>query len=459
MTGLPQGRGVHVADAAAWSRRGLDHYARGELNSARRALEFAVKIEPHEPTHLLTLGRLLLETQDVRALKDVIERVRERCSNVAETHLLDGHLQRILGKTDLAIGCFRRALNLDPACSNALFNLADLRPDLRAGDEMTAQLENLRTHTGRLEDRANVCFALARIYDTAGEFDRAFSCYEQANAATAAYMAIKEVIYEPGAVERMAAQAIAAQKVIGCASLLEPIDLDLRMIFIVGLPRSGTTLVEQILSCHDRVDAGGELPLMQDCVREFEKRGGDYTDVALLADIRELYLDGIFSRDLDGQYVTDKLPGNFQWIGLIRRLFPDCTIVHCQRHPTAVCWSLFTSNFTRHEPYCNSFEHLVHYHGIYQRLMRHWREIAAPPLLEIRYEELVYDTEREVRRLLAGCGLEWQPRCVEFHSFERPIHTASQMQVRRPIYSSSVDKWRRYEKRLAPLIDRLGATR
>ena len=166
---------------------------------------------------------------------------------------------------------------------------------------------------------------------------------------------------------------------------LEPLELDLKLLFIVGMPRSGTTLVERILSSHPQVSAGGELTFMQDCLtkllasRQAAGRTGsidlaDEADRNALLELRESYLDRLFERDLDSEYVTDKLPANFSALGLIRLLFPDARIVHCIRDPVAVCWSLYSAHFGVHVPYNASLDYLVHYYGnVYTKWMTHWR--------------------------------------------------------------------------------------
>ena len=330
-------------------------------------------------------------------------------------------------------------------------------------DPLTLRVEELLSSGSRSDaDSANLNFALARILEASGHFDRAFSCYEAANAAVSRVMDAKGTRYRPAEAEAWAARTAAMYPSSAFERPLPPLRHGLRLIFIVGMPRSGTSLIEQILASHPRVAGGGELPIAADCESYYterrQERGlggvvdpGDPREHELLLDIRERYVDKLFERNLDAEFVTDKLPGNFARLGFIRTLFPDAVIVHCKRDPIATCWSLFTSNFAQHDPYYNSLEHLAHYYGCYQRLMAHWRSILSPAVTEIGYEGLVADPDREIRRLLDQTALDWDERCMNFHLSQRPVLTASHTQVRTPIYKTSLGRWRSFEPRLGAL--------
>ena len=243
---------------------------------------------------------------------------------------------------------------------------------------------------------------------------------------------------------------------------LEPLDIGVKLIFIVGMPRSGTTLTERILSNHSQVSAGGELPFMQECLAKLRSgpgsvkgRGPDLSQREFLRRLRNDYLDALFESELDGDFVTDKLPANFSALGLIRILFPDAIIVHCSRDPMATCWSLYTSFLDSHLCYHAAFDDLVHYYDkVYSRYMRHWAGIEKMNIFNVEYEGLVADPETGVRGLLHHCGLSWEAACREAHN-DRPIFTASVAQARRPIYSTSLSRWRKFERYLRPLAEGL----
>jgi hypothetical protein len=247
------------------------------------------------------------------------------------------------------------------------------------------------------------------------------------------------------------------------ADPLEPLDIGVKLIFIVGMPRSGTTLTERLLSNHSRVSAGGELPFMQECLAALRSgpgsakgRRADLSRREFLHRLRNDYLDALFESGLDGDFVTDKLPANFSALGLIRILFPDAVIVHCVRDPMATCWSLYTSFLDSHLCYHTAFEDLVHYYGkVYSRYMRHWAGIEDMNIFNVKYEGLVADPQSEMRALLHHCGLSWEAACGGAQDDDRPIFTASAAQARQPIYSTSLTRWRKFERHLRPLAEGL----
>jgi Sulfotransferase family len=181
----------------------------------------------------------------------------------------------------------------------------------------------------------------------------------------------------------------------------------------------------------------------------------DASERQLLVAAREEYLDRLFERDLDADFVIDKLPANFAALGLIRVLFPDAVIVHCRRDPMATAWSLFRSHFGIHASYSTTFTQLAHYYKIYAGLMTHWNEVVKAPLSEVRYEQIVREPEPIIRRLLETCGLEWADSCLRFEENASPVYTASLQEVRQPLYQESVSRWKKFSTWLAPLAELL----
>ncbi|MDZ7669338.1 MAG: sulfotransferase [Gammaproteobacteria bacterium] len=196
--------------------------------------------------------------------------------------------------------------------------------------------------------------------------------------------------------------------------------MDVTPIFVIGLPRSGTTLIEQILASHPRVEAGGELTAAMQCEQEFRQQrhaagrtgrveASDATDRALLETARERYLEALFERNLDAPFIVDKLPANFRIAGFLRLLFAAAPIMHSRRQGAATCFSLYNANFAGHEPYYHDLEHLAHYYGQYRRLMQHWHEVVEPPLHTVHYEALVTDPARQIPALLHAPVLDQHP--------------------------------------------------
>jgi hypothetical protein len=226
-----------------------------------------------------------------------------------------------------------------------------------------------------------------------------------------------------------------------------------RPVFVFGLPRSGTSLIEQVLASHSRVHGGGELPFS---IRGFESlpaltgRPGAPVDalrdltsdeVTRLAAQHEKWLSEVDDNQSDR--IIDKLPGNYYHLWMIALMFPDATLIHCRRDPRDIAVSCWMANF-RTINWANHVDHLAGHFEIYSRLMEHWRKVLPVPMIEVNYQDTVNNFEPEARRLVAACGLDWEPACLEFHRSERPVQTASAAQVRQPIYRGSLGRWRNY---------------
>ena len=449
-------------DAVAWNRMGELSAAGGSWEDAERAYRRACELEPGDFSSWEGLALCAIASGRLNRATDALEHLKKSLPIRVSAHVIAGHVHKAAGQNDRAAAAYRRALSAVPHLSTAIYNLVELQTP-PPEDPLVRHTEGLAARQPLGDaDCANLRFALGRVYEAAKRHDEAFAHYAIANEATQRVMRQRGIVYNPEATDEHVASTIAAYPVEGIAGALDPLPIDLRLIFIVGMPRSGTTLVEQILSSHPRVRAGGELPFAVECERLHAARrrelgiGGpvdlaDERERELLLRSRELYLDRLFERDLDGECVTDKLPGNFARLGLIRLLFPDALIVHCRRDPMATGWSLFTANFAIHEPYYNSLGHLAHFYRGYQRIMSHWRAVLRQPMVEVRYEDLVQDPERKIRRLLHEVGLDWNAQCLASHEHDRPIVTASSQQVRKPINSSSLERWRPFESRLSAL--------
>jgi hypothetical protein len=236
-------------------------------------------------------------------------------------------------------------------------------------------------------------------------------------------------------------------------------------IFIVGMMRSGTSLMEQMLACHPDVFGAGELRTLPGLVETLSGTSRDPNAFPEL--VRSLpgeqfhqlgsdYLAAV-TRLTGKQRITDKLPGNFAFAGLIHMAMPNARIIHMKRDPIDTCLSCFSLLFTENHPYCYDLRELGRYYRAYDAVMGHWRQVLpSRVMLEVHYEDLVGDAENQLRRVLAHCGLEWNDACLDFHDVDRPVRTASAFQVRQPIYRTSIGRWRPYEKLLRPLIEELG---
>lgn len=445
-----------------WARLASLHSECGRSEEAYRAYRRATQLMPTGGDNWEGVARAALASQRFSRASEARDHLLKHFPDRATSHLVDGHIQKALGNTDASRAAYEKAVSVDPNISEAIYNLIDLQPPMPA-EPLTLRVHALLQSQSVCDtDLGNLNFALARVFEAARFYDRAFAHYEMANAAAVRVMRSRAITYQPTASEESVRQIRATYPLSSFDRPIEQMAIDLHLIFIVGMPRSGTTMVEQIFARHPKVAAGGELPIASDCESFHAQRRNelglhgpidpaDERERDLLREAREYYLDRLFERDLDADFVTDKMPGNFARIGLLRLLFPQATIIHCRRHPIATCWSLFASNFALHNPYYNSLEHLAHYYSCYEYLMVHWREVLMPSITETRYEDLVQCPEDEIRRLLRETGLEWDDRCIQFHESRTPVLTASCQQVRKPIYSTSIDRWRHFESHLSAL--------
>ncbi len=236
-------------------------------------------------------------------------------------------------------------------------------------------------------------------------------------------------------------------------------------VFIVGMPRSGTTLVEQIISAHPAAYGAGELPDIIGLVRAlpgflrnnrepYPECVGELNENAEFA-LSERYLEKIRLSPGDPERVTDKMPHNFLHVGLIALLFPNARIIHCTRNPVDTCLSCYFQDFMGRHTYAYNLEDLGYYYGEYRRLMAHWREVLPMQFMDVNYEELTANAEANSRRIIEHVGLPWDERCLEFYKTGRNVATASYDQVRQPIYRKSVERWRNYEQHISPLLSSL----
>jgi hypothetical protein len=238
-------------------------------------------------------------------------------------------------------------------------------------------------------------------------------------------------------------------------------------VFILGMPRSGTTLTEQIIASHPLVHGGGELAgvpqQITKATREAQQAGAGVGfpgwvplfEEEIFGELAQGYLDYINELNTDALRVTDKMPHNFQNIGLIAAMFPNARIIHVMRDPVDNCLSCFQQNFAMPHTYSTDLTDLGHHYREYRRLMAHWRKVIPNPMYEVQYEELVADQERVSRELIAFCGLDWDDRCLEFNKKKGAVKTASVWQVRQPIYTESVKKWTMYDGYIDELLDEL----
>jgi tetratricopeptide (TPR) repeat protein len=352
---------------------------------------------------------------------------------------------------------YRAALRLRPDDVGAHTRLVQIKR-FAPGDPDLLELERLASSPALSDDeRTRVGFALFKAYDDAGLVDRAFACLEEANRrkhASLGYDVTEDVEYVERIRDVFDGALLEDLGGAGCPSELP--------VFIVGMPRSGTTLVEQILAGHPQIHGAGELveiPRLATAVRALNEamtpfpEGIRALDTATLEQLGEAYAAHLRGLDPRSSRTTDKFPANFLYVGFIELMLPRARIVHCVRDAAATCFSCYSILFGGTQDYTYDQTTLGRYYRAYAALMEHWRSVLpAGRMLDVRYEDVVSNLEPVARRLVDFCGLDWDDACLEFHKVDRVVKTASLAQVREPIYARSVDRWRVYEDKLGALL-------
>jgi tetratricopeptide (TPR) repeat protein len=373
-----------------------------------------------------------------------------------------GHALKTAGQTERAIAAYRRSIEMDPALGEAWWSLANLKTFRFGEDDVRAMRQQLLRPDLADEHRLHLEFALGKAREDAADYAESFGHYERGNAIRRGQLrySADETSARVRHIRRQYTGEFFAQRAGAGSPARDPI-------FIVGLPRSGSTLLEQILSSHSRIEGTMELPEITSITRALRAQGGGhgmpYHDVvaALDADglraLGEQYLAHTrIQRKTDAPLFIDKMPNNFMHIGLIHLMLPNARIIDARRHPLACCFSGFKQHFARGQSFSYSLDDIGRYYRDYVELMAHFDAVLPGRIHRVVYERMVEDTEGEVRRLLDYCGLPFEPQCLRFFENERPVRTASSEQVRQPIYREGVDHWRHFEPWLGPLKAALG---
>lgn len=437
-----------------------------ELQAAEEAeshLREALRLRPEQVESHINLSRVLLELDQPAESETHIRQALRLKPESAKAHDVMGRVLLELGRLDEAEQSFREALRCDPGHTAAHSQLATMLSG-RLPDVDRANLEKLLASDPKSEARSGLLFGLAHVCDGRGEYAVAARHLWEANALALAAGRKRGKGYEPAEHGRFVDDLRSA-----CSAdfFLRPAGSESQMpVFVFGLPRSGTTLIEQILSSHPQVHGAGELTMAGKTLTSLpallQLRDNPWACAARLdsAAIHRLatgWLDKLQTVGDGRALVVDKMPDNYLYLGLIALLFPRARLIHCRRDLRDIAVSCWMTNF-RKIPWANDPRHIGSRFTAYRAVMEHWRQVLPVPVLEVDYEEVVNDLEGVARRLVAWCGLEWDPACLVFHETKRPVRTASAAQVRQPIYRRALARWKHYEHELAPLFEMLPPT-
>ena len=477
-------------------------YGLGDYSGAAGAYERVTKLKPDQGDAHHGLGRSLLA---LGGLEEALVSLRTAAQLLPQNVDALCDLARILvllGKYDEAEKYFRRSAELQPDLPLAIAGLASIcerrgeidrafaiiQPLIEAGVRhgAVAQLfarvcrrlgrcaqavdyfETTIEHSIGLGNVADLEIGklqvgLGRLYDSLDQYDRAFACAEKGNKRLA-HLRMQD--WDRGEIEVLLQELQRAFSSETFPTLARSACRTTRPIFIVGMPRSGTTLVEQILASHPMIHGAGELSAIDRMAKSLSARPrqSPYPQCVTtlssddLTSLARPHLDTLEAMAAGARHVIDKLPHNFLHLGLIALLFPDARIIHCRRDPLDTCVSIFFADFGARHPYAHDLTELGYYYRWYERLMQHWHDVLPSPMFEVQYEDLVRNLEQNVRDLLDFLGLPWDASCLEFHRNQRTVATASYDQVRRPIHANSVGRWRHYREHLSPLRTALEMT-
>ena len=433
------------------------HFADAEI-AAARALSFV----PDDPDALNAMGLVHHAQQKPDEALVLYRRAVALKPGLADAHNNIGNILKEDGELASARAAYERAIELDPREVAYYVNLVDSKKFVE-GDPHLLAMEDFARKTNTLSDTGQyrVNFALSKAYDDLGRYDDAFACMRAGNTLKRGridYDEARTVSLFDRTRSIFDRRLLAASTDAGYRSSLP--------VFVVGMPRSGTTLVEQILASHPEVHGAGELLDLNQLIDRMPGTGGNAfrypQDAAALAasQLRELgnaYVEGLQARAPGANRVTDKMPGNFMFLGLIHLSLPGARIIHVMRDPRDTCLSCYSKLFTGEQDFTYDLGELGRYYCKYAELMDHWRAVLPKGrMLEVRYEDVIADLEGSARRIVDYCGLEWDANCIAFHENRRPVRTASASQVRRPIYRTSEGRWRHYQDHLGPLRVALG---
>jgi tetratricopeptide (TPR) repeat protein len=449
-----------------------------QLKASEASLRQALRLKPDYAEAYNALGQSLREQNRLDEARANFEQALHLKSNFPLAHSNLGGLLEELGDLGGAAERYRFALNYEPGHTGALAGLAEMLRGNLPEPELLQIQERLGDSLLGEPERCRLLYSLGQVLDGRGEYDKAAAYLEQANALELARWRRRRQAFDRAEFSRFVdhlqqtfSQAF-FDKARGWGVPSE------RPVFIFGLPRSGTTLIEQILASHSQVYGGGELTFAQDDFDALtQAAGGDAPTAASTGWARKLQLEQSFASlahldrsgverlaqqhlhwlealDPSRPRITSKTPANWQFVGLLAVLFPRASFIHCRRDLRDIAVSCWMTQFRLLNWTCDQ-EDIVSRFNDYQRLMAHWRACLPVPILEIDYEETVADLEGTARRLVNWLGLEWDPACLNFHLTRRPIRTASAIQVRQPVFRTSVRRWQNYASALRPLFARL----
>jgi len=438
-------------------------HRKNDSPAALVAIEKCLQASPEKPNYRNLCAVILSRVGEYERSSEMYGRLLREYPDNPKVWLSYGHVLKTEGRLDECIETYRKSIVRDPAFGDAYWSLANLKTFRFTEADFAAMNEQLADPDLSDQNRWHFHFALGKAYEDAKDYARSFEHYDRGNAlyrAANPYNKKYNTTRSEGLIRNYSVEFFEKHKGAGCDAP-DPI-------FIVGMPRSGSTLLEQILSCHSEVEGTMELPDMvrmaQELRAEAKDNGiglhGEILATRSEAELRELgeqFLERTrIHRKTDRPFYIDKMPNNFLHVGMIHLLLPNAKIIDSRRHPMGCCFSNFKQFYARGQIFSYGLSDMGHFYRDYVDLMAHFDAVLPGRIHRVFYEDTVADTEKVVRDLLEYCGLEFEPECLRFFESQRPVRTASSEQVRQPIYREGVEQWQHYEEWLDPLKVALG---
>ncbi|MHB1813410.1 MAG: sulfotransferase [Steroidobacteraceae bacterium] len=430
---------------------------------ARQELETLLAADPENRAYRLTHATACARLGDLEQALSAYRKLASETPERPEVHLAIGHALKSLGRIAEAVRAYRTAAALPAGYASACWHLATLSTFRFEDAELARMIHHEADAGSSAVDRYHLCFALGKALEDRGDYARSFQYYQRGNE-----LKKRECRYRPERIESIARLQRATCTADFFAARRDWGYPDAAPIFIVGLPRAGSTLIEQILASHSAIEATMELPNIAQLVSDLQQRAGPHAAPrypGVLAELGredcrrlgEQYIRATRVYRHDKPFFIDKCPSNFQDLGFIQLILPNSRIIDARREPMACCFSNFKQIFLpgAGPEFAYSLEDIARYYRMYLELMRHWDAVLPGKILRIQHEELVTDFRATVHRLLEFCRLEPEPACFEFHKTERAVHTLSAEQVRQPLNRAGLDQWRHFEPWLGPLREAL----
>jgi len=449
-----------------FKRARLDYVAvlhkRQKFHKALEQAQMLLASDPGNPGFQFTLGSALQATGDYEAAIETFAEVLNKNPDNHLIHLTRGHALKTMGRVDDAIEAYRKSYDVKPDFGDAYWSLANLKTYRFSADERQQMRDYEAAATTDQNDKIHLCFALGKDLEDSECFEEAFSFYQRGNSLKSRQDEFDIKLLDAGLDIQIKHFDAAFFKSLEQAGCLAP-----DPIFIVGLPRAGSTLLEQILSSHSQVDGTLELANIIGLAhrlngREVSQDNPLYPGVLntlppdALTKMGEDYIEDTQYHRQGAPFFVDKMPNNFRHIALIHLILPNARIIDARRHPMACCFSGFKQLFGEGQQFSYDLEYIGHYYRRYVEIMDHWDKELPGRILRVHYEDVVVDLEVQVRRILDYCGLPFEQACLDFYKTKRAVRTPSSEQVRQPIYKSATDQWRNFEPFLDPLKKALG---